>query len=196
MNEKQKSRKRIVGRLSNVLFFGLLLLFVFSTDAKSWLLRQMIATGLFKPKIEKSDTNVNVQPVTPFYFRNEQGNTVSTSELKGKVVFINFWASWCPPCRAEMPSLRILYNKLKDDNRFAFLFLNEDEDAAKAKAFLQKNDYPFPVMSAEGTVPADIFSGTLPTTVVLNKDGKMVMKHEDLAGYNNDDFIKQLRELL
>jgi len=196
MDEKQKRRKKILGRLSNILFFGLLLLFVFSTDAKSWLLRQMIATGLFKPKIEKAEKHINAQPASPFYFRDENGNTVSTNEMKGKVVFINFWASWCPPCRAEMPSLSTLYNKLKEDERFVFLFLNEDEDASKAKNFLQKNNYPFPLISAEGRVPADIFSGTLPTTVVLNKEGKIVMKHEGLAGYSGDDFIKQLKELL
>lgn len=195
-DEKQKKRKKILGRLSNVLFFGLLLLFVFSTDAKSWLLRQVAATGLFNPKIEKTEKNINAQPVAQFYFRNEDGNTISTEELKGKVVFINFWASWCPPCRAEMPSLNTLYNQLKDENRFVFLFLNEDEDAAKAKDFLQKNKYSFPLISVEGRVPAEIFSGTLPTTVVLNKEGKIVMKHEGLAGYSGDGFVKQLKELL
>lgn len=195
-DEKQKKRKKILGRLSNVLFFGLLLLFVFSTDAKSWLLKQMIATGLFKPKIEKTEKNVKAQPVAPFYFRDENGNTVSANELKGKVVFINFWASWCPPCRAEMPSLNMLYNKFKDDNRFVFLFLNEDEDASKGRNFLQKNDYSFPLISVEERVPDEIFGGTLPTTVVLNKEGKLVMKHEGLAGYSGDDFIKQLKELL
>jgi thiol-disulfide isomerase/thioredoxin len=146
--------------------------------------------------LKKNDKNVNAQPVTPFYFRDENGNTISTSELKDKVVFINFWASWCPPCRTEMPSLNILYNKLKDDDRFVFLFLNENENTAKARDFLQKNNYSFPLMSVEGNVPASIFSGTLPTTVVLDKEGKIVMKHEGLAGYSGDDFIKQLKELL
>lgn len=194
MDEKQKRRKKILGWVSNLLFFGLLLLLVFSTDAKSWLLRQAIATGLFQPKIEK--TAHTAQAVTPFYFRNEKGNTVSSIELKGKVVFINFWASWCPPCRAEMPSLSKLYNQLKEDDRFVFLFLNEDEDASKAKSFLRDNHYPFPLVSVEGNVPAEIFSGTLPTTLVLDKEGRIVMKHEGLAGYSGEEFIKQLKELL
>ena len=187
--------KSNVSKAANVLFIGLLLLLLFSPGAKAWLLRQMIAAGLFKPEIKKEA--VAVSATTPLLrFRDEQGKTVSTGDLKGKVVFINFWATWCPPCRAEMPSLQELYNQLKDDERIVFLFVNEDEDTAKAKRFLQNKDYTMPLFTREGSFPSAIYSGTLPTTVVLNKDGKPVFQHEGLAAYHSPAFIKQLKALL
>lgn len=191
---KKRNTKRIIKNISNVLFFGLLLLLMFSPDAKSWFLKRLVSFGLFKAEIQ-SETAIQTAPLF-FGFQNENGNTASTQTLKGKVVFINFWASWCPPCRAEMPSIDKLYNQFKSDNRFVFLFINEDEDLQKARKFLQSNNYGFPITTAQGDVPREIFSGTLPTTIILNKEGKVVMRHEGLAGYDSDDFVKQLKELL
>jgi len=112
------------------------------------------------------------------------------------VVFINFWASWCPPCRAEMPSLENLYQKLKADDRFVFLFMNEDDDRNKAIQYLKKNHFTIPLFYLSGNVPREIFSGSLPTTVILDKEGKIVLKHQGMAGYDTEDFIRQLKELL
>lgn len=169
---------------------------VVSPNAKSWLLQQLVSTGLFKADIKKEGVNTNSSVNTQFSFTNSAGITASTASLKGKVIFINFWASWCPPCRAEMPSLSDLYKKLRDDDRFVFLFINEDEDKTKAKQYLDKNNFDIPLFSRSGNVPSEIFNGTLPTTIVLNKEGKIVLNHTGMAGYNTDDFIKQLKELL
>jgi len=188
------NRKRIVNSIANVVFFGSLLLLIFSPDAKSWFLKQLISVGLFKAEI----TNKNPKGITPsfFVFEDEKGKMISTENLKGKVVFINFWASWCPPCRAEMSSLNKLYNEFKADDRLVFLFMNEDEDVQKAKIFLQSNHYTIPITTSGGNIPPEIFTGTLPTTIVMNKEGKIIMKHEGLAGYDSDGFVKELKELL
>jgi thiol-disulfide isomerase/thioredoxin len=196
MNLKEMGSKIGFKKAGNLLFIGLLLLFIFSTDAKSWVLQQLVTIGLFKAEIKNEPPANTAGQTISFLFTGEDGKAVSTSGLKGKVVFINFWATWCPPCRAEMPSLNALYNKLKDDNRFVFLFINEDEDASKAKAYLQNKSYAFPFVTRAGNIAPEIFSGTLPTTVILNKKGNVVMKHEGLANYNTDAFLKQLNELL
>ena len=73
--------------------------------------------------------------------------------------------------------------------------MNEDEDVAKAHAYLQNEGFSFPYVSTAGTAPAQIFSGTLPTTVILNKQGNIVLKHEGLARYNTKNFEEQLRAL-
>ena len=195
MDQKKEKSKPVLKTVYNILFFGLLIFFIFSTDAKSWVLRQMVSIGLFKPDIQKEGIKSEGTNVA-FSFQDEKGNIISSNDLKGKVVFINFWATWCPPCRAEMPSLNEMYNKLKDDDRYVFLFVNEDEDPAKATAYLQKNNFSMPVITRAGQIPPQVFSGTLPTTVVLNKDGRIVMKKEGLANYNKDDFLKQLEDLL
>jgi thiol-disulfide isomerase/thioredoxin len=179
----------------SILLFGFLLVMIFSPDAKSWLLQQLVSTGLFKAEIKKEGVS-NIPENTSFLFTNAEGKTTSTNGLKGKVVFINFWASWCPPCRAEMPSVVALYKQLQNDDRFVFLFMNEDEDKTKAIQYLEKNHFTIPLYNRSGEVPNEIFSGTLPTTIVINKDGKVVLKHQGMAGYNTEAFMKQLKELL
>jgi thiol-disulfide isomerase/thioredoxin len=181
---------------ANILMVGFAVIMVFVPGTKSWVLQQLVSVGLFKASIDKEGVNAITPEKSSFSYTDAAGNAANTAGLKGKVVFINFWASWCPPCQAEMPSLQGLYNKLKDDNRFVFLFINEDEDKEKATAYLKKNNYTFPVYSTAGPVPNEIYSGSLPTTIVLDKDGKVVLKKEGMAGYDTEAFIQQLKDLL
>lgn len=191
MNLKNELKKRWL----SILFYALIIVFVFSPDAKSWLLKQVVSTGLLKAEIKK-DSDKNTSEAVTFSYTDAKGEPATTADLKGKVVFINFWASWCPPCRAEMPSLKNLYQKFKDDDRFVFLFMNEDEDKNKAIAYLEKNSFTIPLFYSSGNVPREIFSGSLPTTIVLDKEGKIVLKHQGMAGYDTEGFIRQLKELL
>ncbi|MEO5908464.1 MAG: TlpA disulfide reductase family protein [Ginsengibacter sp.] len=189
MNLKTELKKRWL----SILFYSLIIVLIFSPDAKSWLLQQVVSSGLLKAEIKK-DSN-NISQATSFSFIDSNGKTTATADLRGKVVFINFWASWCPPCRAEMPSLENLYQKLKGDDNFVFLFMNEDEDRNKAIQYLKKNSFTIPLYYSSGIVPREVFSGSLPTTIVLNKEGKIVLKHQGMAGYDTNDFIRQLKEL-
>ncbi|MEO8943076.1 MAG: TlpA disulfide reductase family protein [Ginsengibacter sp.] len=191
----RKKLKWLKEKWLTILFYGLLAIFIFSPDAKSWLLRQVVSTGLLKADIKKVDANKNIPAIAPFSISDSEGKIITTGDLKGKVVFINFWASWCPPCRAEMPSLNELYLKLKDDDRFVFLFMNEDDDKAKAVRYIEDNQLAIPFLYPIDQVPVEIFSGTLPTTVVLDKKGKVVLKHSGMAKFDTDDFIRQLKEL-
>lgn len=195
MNQQHVNKNKWIRTAGNVLFYGTILLLIFNPAAKGWLLRQLMAVGLFQAEIKK-EAPVASQSAAAFSYQDATGTMRSTADLKGKVVFINFWATWCPPCIAEMPSLNDLYNQFRDDQRVVFLFINEDEHVARAKTFLQKKGYTMPLMSRAGSIGAQIYSGTLPTTVVLNKEGNMVFKHEGLAKYNSTAFIEQLKALL
>lgn len=178
----------------SLLFYAILLVLIFSPTAKSLMLQGFISTGLFNADIKNESVN-NQQKAPDFSLSDLNGNSISSSSLQGKVVLINFWASWCPPCRAEMPSLNKLYVQLKNDNRFVFLFVNEDDDQSKAIQYLKKNNFSIPIYH-RNQVSSKIFSGTLPTTIVLNKLGNIVLKHEGIADYDNEEFINQLKALL
>jgi thiol-disulfide isomerase/thioredoxin len=191
MNLKKELKKRWL----SIIFYALIILVIFSPGAKSWILQQVVSTGLLKAEIKKDSTK-KLPEAPVFSFIDSNGKAATTADLKGKVVFINFWASWCPPCRAEMPSLVNLYQKFKADDRLVFLFMNEDDDKNKAIQYLEKNHFTIPLFYSSGNVPHEIFSGSLPTTVVLDKEGKIVLKHQGMAAYNTEDFIRQIEELL
>jgi len=193
--EKKAERKplKIVG---NVLFYGLLLLVLLNGDVKSWVLRQLVSVGIFSTSTDKTSDKKSALPkAAPFSYRNEKGESVSTENLKGKVVFINFWASWCPPCRAEMPSIVKLYKQFKNDERYVFVFINEDDDKQKAINYLKKEGFDLPIMTSASSISQELYSGTLPTTIILNKAGEVTMKHEGMAKYNSGSFIQDFIEL-
>ncbi len=165
-----------------------------SPDAKAWVLTRLMSVGLFKAEIDQhlpAD-----QSVSDFTFEDENGGQVHTSLLRGKVVFINFWASWCPPCRAEFPSIEKLYGKLKDNPDVFFLALNADSDSNSARAYLRKENFSIPFYKILGSVPGSIYSGTLPTTVVLDKTGKVRLRKEGFANYGTDKFFQQIHDLI
>lgn len=191
IEKKSKWRSRII----NLIFFGLVLFFLVSTPAKSWLLGQLVRTGLFSAKIEQVKDSQNAVSAMPLTFRAPNGSSYSTENMKGKVVFINFWASWCPPCRAEMPSVNSLYDQLKNDPKFEFVFINMDDNIQTALEYLKDHSFIIPIHRAEGFIPTDIYNGTLPTTVILDKNGNIVMKHSGMADYDSKNFMRQLKAL-
>lgn len=178
-----------------ILLTGFALVLFLSPGAKGWVLQRLVSVGLFNADIKKEGIK-NQPATTSFLYTNEAGVSSSTADLKGKVVFINFWASWCPPCQAEMPSIEALYKNLGKDDRFVFLFINEDDDKLKAKNYLAKHQYTIPLHSRSGSMPNEIYSGSLPTTIVINKEGTIVLKKEGMGGYDTDEFIQQLKDLL
>lgn len=179
----------------SIVVYSFLLLIIFNPTAKAWLLQQLISIGLFNATIKKEGIAEMPENIALLY-TTPDGKTANISDLRGKVVFINFWASWCPPCRAEMPSIAALYQKLQKDKRFVFLLMNEDDDRQKAMDYLEKNHFDLPIHKRAGAIPNAIFSGSLPTTIVINKEGKIVLKKEGMGGYDSDSFIKQLNDLL
>ena len=111
---------------STTLLFAIFVLLLVSPDAKAWMMRQVISTGLLNAKmedknIEKSSFENTATISESFSVKDENGQLINISELKDKVVFINFWASWCPPCRAEFPSIQKFYEKYKENDGVVFL---------------------------------------------------------------------------
>jgi thiol-disulfide isomerase/thioredoxin len=104
------------------------------------------------------------------------GNTIRLSDFRGKIVFLNFWASWCPTCVAEMPSMEKLHRRLKDRD-FVMIAVNLQESDAQVKAFLAKFKLTFlTLLDSSGEVGSGFAVHALPTTFVIGKDGRMIGK--------------------
>jgi thiol-disulfide isomerase/thioredoxin len=136
----------------------------------------------------------NPQPAPPFLLQDLDGNVVSTAQWQGKVVLLNFWATWCPPCREEIPILTNLAKKYRENLLIVGVSVDDgsqDDVREFAKAFHM--NYPVVMSSHElvseyGGVPA------LPTTFLINKDGRVVQKHEGL--YPPEVYDTEVRALI
>jgi thiol-disulfide isomerase/thioredoxin len=188
----QLKKHLTTGNLLNALLIIAVVVLLFVPSAKAFLLRGLMKTGLFQPEVSYASKPVQVPDIN---FRDANGETVSLSSLKGKVVFINFWATWCPPCLAEMPAINTLHQKLTGNKNIVFLMADADGKPELASLFLQNKQYNLPVYAAITAVPANVSGGTIPTTVVLNKKGEMVYHHEGVADYTNDKFAVYLQQL-
>lgn len=116
---------------------------------------------------------------------DENGKRVALSELKGKVVFINLWATWCRPCVEEMPGINSLKKKFKDNENIVFVLLNVEADLKKSKKFMKDKNHDLPVYVAGKTIPTKYFQGAIPTTLIFNKKGDLEAKIQ--GGRNFDD---------
>lgn len=181
---------------SNLLFFALILVLVFSTDAKALLSQGLMKLGFYQPKLEEAIAPKEVSSSLYFEMLDADGNSVELSDLKGKVVFINFWATWCPPCIAEMPSIQKMYDKVRDDEEIVVLTVEVQGAKEKAMKFMERKNMDLPVVYPNSAIPEEIFQGSLPTTVIFDKDGNIAhttMGMADYSGQNILDFFEELK---
>ncbi len=112
---------------------------------------------------------------------------------KNEVIIINFWATWCPPCVAEMPSFQALYNDYGDRVEFYFV---SNEKREIINRFMEKHNYSFPIYQALEEAPAKLNSNVLPTTYVIDKKGTILVKKTGVADWNSKMMRALLEDLL
>ncbi|REA56529.1 TlpA family protein disulfide reductase [Dyadobacter luteus] len=168
---------------------------VLNPEVKAWTIQTLMKVGLFQPKIDKQPDDASTDPLPNVLFRDGDGITVNIASLKGKVVFVNFWATWCPPCIAEMPSIDALYGKFKDNENVVFLMVDVDGNHEKSVSFMKKHHYALEVVSPASEIPTVFMQGSIPTTVILSKEGKMVYRHEGAADYNSAELVDMIVKL-
>ena len=194
--EKQPKKKRSVKReliewgailgIVGVLYFSGLHVPVIGN-----LQRVLLWTGLMNPDTELNDgdtkkANYNI----PLVSLDE--NEFEFEELKGKTIFLNFWATWCAPCIAEMPNIQSLYETVQSDS-IQFVMVSLDEDHQKATEYLTRNEYTFPVYFLNGRKPGIYNSSVVPTTYVISPSGEIVLERKGMANYNTSGFKEFLR---
>ncbi|MCX2679615.1 TlpA disulfide reductase family protein [Galbibacter sp. EGI 63066] len=146
----------------------------------------------FSPSVEKFEDR-KVLSDYQWSLMSLDGQKYSFEKTKDKVVLVNLWATWCPPCVAEMPSFQKLYNDYKD--RVAFLFVT-NEDPEKARTFLEKNAYDLPVYIALEKGPEQIHSTSIPASYLIGKNAKIVIDEKGAADWNSDKLRAIIDQLL
>ena len=183
-------------RIFNGLFFVAILMLIFSPSAKALVIEGLMKVGLFQPNISKPVSTVNTNSNLPdVIFESPDGKQVHLADQKGKVVFLNFWATWCPPCIAEMPSINKLYNQLKNNNNVVFIIVDADHNFQKSMPFMAKHRYSMPLYKLASNVPPNLVSNSIPATTIIDKNGQVVFHQEGSADYGNPKVLEYLNKI-
>ncbi|MCC9043129.1 TlpA family protein disulfide reductase [Myroides sp. M-43] len=188
MSEKSKSKKGWLSNLIFIVILGVVLFTPVGTGIKVWLNRLLAMSPTLEKVSEQKKVNYESWQLV-----DEKGEIFDFDKVKGKVVVINFWATWCPPCIAEKPSFQELYNDYK--NKVVFLFVTTDSPD-KVKTFKEKNNSTLPIYYQKSAAPAVLFSESIPASYVIDKKGNIVVRKFRAADWNSSKFRVSLDELL
>jgi thiol-disulfide isomerase/thioredoxin len=144
------------------------------------------------PAITKTEER-NIVTEYQWPLQTLEGDWKDFSESKGRVVLLNFWATWCPPCIAELPSLQSLYDRFGEQVDF---YLVTAEAPEKVRRFLQKKGYHLPVYVQTVRAPQGIDAEALPTTYLISKNGSVVIRETGAARWDSPEVLEILSSLL
>lgn len=143
--------------------------------------------------IEKFDTKISAPDFT---LRDLRGNTVRLQDFRGKVVFLNFWATWCPPCRLEMPTMEELHKEFSDRG-LVVLAVNFRESQDDVRSFVKQHGLTFTTLLDEQEMAFGLYRAwSLPTTYLINKNGEAVGKVIGYRDWHSDEAKAFFRQLL
>jgi peroxiredoxin len=136
------------------------------------------------------------RPAPDFTLKSASGANVRLSEHLGEVVFVNFWATWCGPCRDELPVLERLQRQYGKSG-FTVLGVNLDDDANAARAMARKLDVSFPLLFDKGKQTARGYDvASMPASFIVDRDGKLRYRHRGFVAGMADDYEREIRALL
>ncbi len=144
-------------------------------------------------KVAQTVANESTKPLTDvlpaFKLLSANGIIINLADFKGKRVFINLWATWCPPCKAEIPSIEKLYSKV-DKTNTVFVMLSLDESFVMAKEFAKANRMKLPVYYAAEVLPAIFNTEGIPVTFIFNEKGELIKMNNGMDDYDTEAYLK------
>lgn len=196
-NRQQKHALFAVSNIILVLAIAFVLAMLFIPDFKSGVIRSVMKIGLFQPSIERKHlpSPLAEGKANSIAFINAKGDSLRLAGLKGKVVFLNVWATWCGPCKAELPSINKLQEKFQNNPQVAVLLIDADGHPAVSQSFLKKQNLALTTWSVLGAYPDFLASDAIPFTVVLDKKGFIAYQHMGIADYSSGKFLRFIEKL-
>lgn len=144
-------------------------------------------------QLDPPNPNAGITEPLLFKLTRPDGSILDMSSLRGKIVVLNFWATWCGPCRTELPLFQKTIENYKKDSSVVFLAVTTDEDRDLVQPYLNQNKHKLPVVFADG-IDEHFNISSIPTTIVINREGQVSFR---MRGFNpNDDFVARLSEVI
>jgi peroxiredoxin len=135
-------------------------------------------------------------PAPPFTLASRGGRDVSLAQYRGQVVMINFWASWCGPCRQEMPLLEGIYKKYRGAG-FTMLGVNVEPDSKAADEWLKQTPVSFPILYDRDSKVSKLYDvAGMPSTVIIDRSGKLRMLHRGYKPGDENEYLDSIRALI
>lgn len=178
-------------KLSDILFFVLVVLFIVPQTRKPI---QVFVNRIFSfsPSVISDDERVSLSDYN-WKLQNLEGEEFDFRSVRGKVVLLNFWATWCPPCIAEMPAIQELYDDYGD--RVVFLLVSNEKNTV-IEGFTRKKGYRLPIYKSLTAYPEPLAGNSLPTTYLIDKKGKIIIHKTGAADWNSDTVRSTIDGLL
>ena len=202
MNKSDK--KKISGKKKSLIewgaIIGVIALLYFTglhTQVIGTMQKGLLWTGLMDAKpteVNKNGPLLSEQDYR-FIMANADDETLTLNNYRGSVIFVNVWASWCPPCIAEMPTIETLYSELKDHENIRFILLSMDEEQERAVNFMESRSFETPYLFPASQIPSALRGTVLPTTYVISKEGQVIYEKRGIADYSTPAFRNWLVEL-
>lgn len=190
-------KKSLFGKISDLIFLAFIIaMFIPGSRLAVSGFVNNIKSKIVNPSFEKKseEKTVNFNNIN-WQLTNLNGNTVNFKDSEGKIIFLNFWATWCGPCIGEMPGIQELYDKFKDNENVEF-FLVSGDDFSKVKPFIQKKEYTFPVYISKYKSPEVFSSNSIPVTFIISKSGKIKVHETGAMNWGGEKTGSIINELI
>lgn len=180
------------GWVAGLLILGLLHATGMAVHVQAGFQRVLLVTGLFNPALVPEENRLEAD--LRFTVVDAAGEVRSPGAAVGEVRFINFWATWCAPCLAEMPAIARLHSDYGD--RVEFIMVSMDDNLELAERFLDSKDYRLAPVRPASSIPRTLTTGLIPTTVVVDRKGRIAVHEAGMADYDSRKFRDLLDRLL
>ncbi len=154
-----------------------------------------IKTKIIPPKINDQVKIKLTENDYNWQLTDINGNIVSFKNFKNKIIFINFWATWCAPCIGEMPEIQNFYDDYKNNPNIVFIIAST-EKITKIKKFINDKNYTFPVYSIKSKIPQKLYSKSIPTSLLINKNGGIVLHQKGAANWSSNKMYNAINKLI
>lgn len=184
--------KKLKLNRDNIFYLVLITVVIFYLSFKPFQVLVHKGWALIGPSIINEDKR-EIVDFNNWQLRDLKGEVVNFKDLEGDVIFLNFWATWCPPCIAEMPSLNALFEDYKDKISFVLV---SNEKTSVVRSFMEKKGYILNSYTPLSQYPDNFNTRTIPQTYLIDKQGRIVIDKGGAANWNSDKVRGQLDALI